>query len=78
MKREQMIAEIQRQEAALFLMLKQTEAIWGTDNTLTRIDRSRWGAIIDLMADLGIKSDLTLPDSKQALAMILAERDKAA
>jgi len=78
MKREQMIAEIQKQEAALFLMLKQTERDYGTDASLTTQLRTRWGTIIDLMADLGIEQDFMLPDSKQALAIILAERDKAA
>jgi hypothetical protein len=66
----EMIATIQRQEAALFLMLKQSEVFWGADNTLTRIDRTRWAVLNELMTSLGITTDLSLPDNIKAAELI--------
>ena len=62
----EMIATIQKTEAALFLMLKQSESFWGSDNTLTKMDRTRWAAINELMTALGIRTDLSLPDNVKA------------
>ncbi len=67
----EMIAQIQKTEAALFLMLKQTEAVWGQDNNLTKIDRTRWATVNELMKSLGIKTDLMLPDNIEATEIIM-------
>ena len=66
----EMIATIQKTEAALFLMLKQSEVFWGSDNTLTRIDRTRWAVVNELMTVLGIRTDLALPDNMKAADLI--------
>lgn len=67
----EMIATIQRQEAALWLALKETEECFGTDNDSTIIARARWSAIHDIMKTLGIHSDGLLPDNLAATDIII-------
>jgi hypothetical protein len=70
MTKKQMIKQIQKMEAELFLALKESEALWGTEHTLTRIDRSRWASIHNLMKELGIEFDFSLPDADVAFGLI--------
>jgi len=68
--KSQMIASIQLREAAMFLELKKSEREYGSDNSLTNLLRNQWSAVNTCMQSLGIKSDLNLPDNKEATAMI--------
>lgn len=65
-----MIQEIQRQEAKLFLELKEATARYGEDDAYTKKQRSAYVAIYDLTKALGIKMDVTLPDNVKALELI--------
>ena len=67
----EMIASIQRQEAALWLALKETEECYGPDDDITVIARARWSAIHDVMKTLGIHSDGLLPDNLAATEIII-------
>ena len=66
-----MITLIQKREAELFLELKKTDNLFGVDNDFTKIVRSRWSGVNTLMGDLGIKSDLQLPENLEAGEMVL-------
>jgi len=67
----EMIAAIQRLEAHLFLKLKQTEEAFGQDDILTKSDRTRWAGVNDALKVMGIKADNTLPDNREATAIII-------
>ena len=66
-----MITLIQKREAELFLELKKTDNLFGVDNDFTKMVRSRWSGVNTLMGDLGIKSDLQLPENLEAGEMVL-------
>jgi len=67
----EMIATIQRREAAMWLTLKETEECWGPDDDITVIARARWSAIHDMMNVLGIHSDGLLSDNLAATEIII-------
>jgi hypothetical protein len=71
MTKENMIKLIQKREAELFLELKKTDQLFGVDNAFTKTVRGVWSGVNTLMGDLGIKSDLQLPESIEAGEMIL-------
>jgi hypothetical protein len=71
MTKKDMITLIQKREAELFLELKKTDNLFGVDNDFTKIVRSRWSGVNTLMGDLGIKSDLQLPENLEAGEMVL-------
>ena len=66
-----MITLIQKREAELFLELKKTDNLFGVDNDFTKMVRSNWSGVNTLMGDLGIKSDLQLPESVEAGELML-------
>ena len=66
----QMIATIQRFEAAAFLELKESERDYGSESNLTRQCRTRWAGINSILTELGIQQDFTLPDNQAATAII--------
>ena len=66
-----MITLIQKREAELFLELKKTDNLYGVDAAFTKMVRSRWSGVNTLMGDLGIKSDLQLPENLEAGEMVL-------
>ena len=66
-----MITLIQKREAELFLELKKTDNLFGLDNDFTKMVRSNWSGVNTLMGDLGIKSDLQLPENKEAGEIML-------
>ena len=66
-----MITLIQKREAELFLELKKTDNLFGVDNDFTKMVRSRWSGVNTLMGDLGIKSDLQLPENLESGEMVL-------
>ena len=71
MTKENMIKLIQKREAELFLVLKKTDQLFGVDNAYTKTVRGVWSGVNTLMGDLGIKSDLQLPESIEAGEMVL-------
>lgn len=71
MTKENMIKLIQKREAELFLRLKKTDQLFGVDNAYTKTVRGVWSGVNTLMGDLGIKSDLQLPESIEAGEMVL-------
>jgi hypothetical protein len=71
MTKENMIKLIQKREAELFLELKKTDQLFGVDNAFTKTVRGVWSGVNTLMGDLGIKSDLQLPESIEAGEMVL-------
>jgi hypothetical protein len=71
MTKKDMITLIQKREAELFLELKKTDNLFGVDNDFTKMVRSRWSGVNTLMGDLGIKSDLQLPENLEAGEMVL-------
>jgi hypothetical protein len=73
MTKEKMIKTIQLFEAKAFLQLKQDESIWGADDRWTSRSRARWVGIEALMTELGVKSDITLPENQEALILIQAK-----
>jgi hypothetical protein len=64
------IASIQLREAAMFLELKKSEREYGSDDRLTNMLRSQWSSVNSMMKSLGIPEDNTLPDNKEATAII--------
>jgi chromosome condensin MukBEF ATPase and DNA-binding subunit MukB len=70
MKREQMITEIQKQEAALFLKIKLVERDFGRASDLYTMARSEWKAVSCLMETLGIEPDMDAPEVAQALRVM--------
>ena len=71
MTKENMIKLIQKREAELFLRLKKTDQLFGVDDAYTKMVRGVWSGVNTLMGDLGIKSDLQLPESIEAGEMVL-------
>ena len=71
MTKENMIKLIQKREAELFLRLKETDQLFGEDDAYTKMVRGVWSGVNTLMGDLGIKSDLQLPESIEAGEMVL-------
>ena len=66
-----MIAAIQLIEAQEFLKLKEYDSEYGWKDTLTDRARIRFVAVSELMESLGIKPDIKLKESEQALNIIL-------
>ena len=71
MTKENMIKLIQKREAELFLRLKKTDQLFGEDDAYTKTVRGVWSGVNTLMGDLGIISDLQLPESIEAGEMVL-------
>jgi hypothetical protein len=71
MTKKEMIAAIQLIEAQEFLKLKEYDSLYGWNDTLTDRARVRFVAVSDLMESLGIEPDIALPESDQAMAIIL-------
>lgn len=69
--KSQMIATVQRLEAAAFLELKESERDYGTGANFTTQCRTRWAGINATMKALGIEQDFTLPDNVKAMAIIV-------
>jgi hypothetical protein len=72
MTKKEMIKTVQKFEAQAFLQLKQDESLWGADDRYTSRSRARWVGINALMDELGIKSDITLPENQEAIILITA------
>ena len=71
-----MITLIQKREAELFLELKRITLTFGEGSILHQKTRSEWVGVHKLMVDLGIKHDIHLPESREAIKMVL-EQDQS-
>ncbi len=70
MTKKEMIKEIQKREAELFLELKKDELSFGDNqHNYVNASRSRWLGVSNLMQDLGIKPDIFYR-SKETLEII--------
>lgn len=78
MKKADIIKKIQQEEAKMWLEVKRSELAYGQDSPLHAHDRTRWKAVYDLMEVLGIKNDFNLPESQEAVKLIIErEAEKA-
>jgi hypothetical protein len=71
MTKKEMIKVIQQKEAEAFLQVKIDEKMFGQENTITSRSRSEWARINDLMTEMGIKPDNTLPENQEAIRLII-------
>jgi tripartite-type tricarboxylate transporter receptor subunit TctC len=71
MTKKQMIEVIQQKEAEAFLQVKVDGKLFGEENAITVRSRSEWAKINDLMNELKIKPDNTLPENQEAIKMIM-------
>jgi hypothetical protein len=65
-----MILGIQKQEARLWLTLKEATRDFGADHAFTRSCRASYSAVYELMHELKIGMDHTLPDNVEASEVI--------
>ena len=70
MKKADMIKTIQEKDAKLYLQTKQYESRFGRDSNLATAYRNEWMAIYELMKELDIKSDYSLPEWDKAMEII--------
>ena len=61
MKKMDMVKTIQVKEAILFLLTKQAELIFGKESDSHKRARASWNSVMELMGELNVESDLTLP-----------------
>lgn len=73
MTKKEMIQTIQQLEAKAFLQVKLDEKEFGIDGLLTKMSRTKWCGMNEMMDRLGIKPDNTLPESKEAVDLIWKE-----
>lgn len=71
MTKKQMIEVIQQKEAEAFLQVKVDGKLFGEENAITVRSRSEWAKINDLMNELKIKPDNSLPENQEAIKMIM-------
>lgn len=67
MKKAEMIETIQKTEAAMYLEYCKYKRLYGKDHAITVTCRKRWAAVMDLMSNLKLKTDCTLPDNQLAV-----------
>jgi hypothetical protein len=70
MTKKEMIKSIQTLEAIFFLNAKQLEFDYGKEESMYRSAINKWLGVNQLMQDLGIKEDCTLPESREAAELI--------
>lgn len=70
MTKKEMIQNIQTLEAIFFLNAKQLEFDYGKDDSMYRSAINKWLGVNQLMQDLGIKEDLTLPEARESAELI--------
>ncbi len=71
MTKKQMIEVIQQKEAEAFLRVKVDEKLFGQEHIIVSRSRSEWAKINDLMTELKIKPDNTLPENQEAIRIIM-------
>jgi hypothetical protein len=70
MTKKEMIQNIQKLEAVFFLQAKQYEFEYGREDSITRSAFNKWLGVNNVLQDLGIKEDLTLPEAREAGELI--------
>jgi len=78
MTKKEMIETIQLYEAELFLQVKVDEKIFGKEHTITKLSRTKWCGVNNLMETLGVKPDNTLPENQEAIRLIIEKSKEAA
>ena len=78
MTKKQMIEVVQQKEAKLFLQLKVDESLFGMDSTITSRSRSEWARIHDLMTEMEIQPNNSLPENQSAMNLIIEKNKKEA
>ena len=71
MTKKEMIKAIQKKEAELWLEFNSMKEVFGENNNITLRSRREWNSIFSLMSELGIESDHTLEESKEAMNLCL-------
>jgi hypothetical protein len=74
MTKKEMIKKIQLQEATLFLRAKQYEFDYGREDGLTQNALQKWIGVNNMMESLGISTDATLPEARDAGELIYKMR----
>jgi len=70
MKKMDIIKHIQVKEAILFLQTKQAELVFGNGSEPHKRARASWNSVMELMGELNVESDLTLPAYLEAYKII--------
>jgi len=78
MTKKQMIEVIQQHEAEAWLQVKVDEKLFGKEHPLISKSRGEWCKIHNLMNDLGIKPDNTLPENQKAIELIVEKTKQEA
>ena len=77
MTKANMIQGIQKQEARLWLALKEATRDFGKDHSYTRSCRASYSAVYELMHALKIGMDNTLPDNVTAAEVLQQTNQEA-
>ena len=75
MTKKEMIKVIQQKEAEAFLQVKVDENVFGSEHNITKLSRTKWCGMNEIMEVLGIKPDNTLPENQEAIKLIM-EKNK--
>jgi hypothetical protein len=67
MKKAEMIELVLRKEAAAYLAWQIEREEFGDESGSAITARRRWSGLYELMTDLGLVSDIMLPDNQQAI-----------
>jgi hypothetical protein len=71
MKKMDMVKTIQVKEAVLFLLTKQAELVFGNGSDSHKRARASWHSVMELMGELGIESDYSLPAHTESHKIII-------
>jgi hypothetical protein len=71
MKKMDMVKTIQVKEAVLFLLTKQAELIFGKESDSHKRARASWNSVMELMGELEIESDYSLPAHTESHKIII-------
>jgi len=78
MTKKQMIEVVQQKEAELFLQLHVDMKLFGDDHVITSRSRSEWSRIHDLMTEMEIQPNNSLPENQSAIKLIIEKNKKEA
>ena len=71
MTKKEMIKVIQQLEAETFLQVKVDESVFGAEHDITKLSRTKWCGMNEMMEALGVKPDNTLPENQEAIKLII-------
>jgi hypothetical protein len=78
MTKKQMIEVVQQKEAESFLQLHLDIKLFGDDHIITSRSRSEWARIHDLMTEMEIQPNNSLPENQSAMNLIIEKNKKEA